>query len=37
MYDDKKSDIQVYIQSEEIEIMDQKEFMVDMKKRKSNR
>ena len=36
MYDDQKSDIQVYNQSEEIEIMDQKEFMVDMKKRKSD-
>lgn len=34
MYDDKNDDIQVYNESEEIEIRDQKEFMADMKKRK---
>lgn len=36
MYDDKTNDIQVYNQSEQIEKMDQKNFITKMRKRKGN-
>lgn len=36
MYDDKTNDIQVYNQSEQIEKMDQKDFITKMRKRKKN-